>query len=147
MTFELPELPYAYNALEPYIEIKEIIQNSTFIAKKAKTFDEEKNVASKAPIDSIKIKDLSISSKPKKIANKKEFSYSIKIADFYFENSARNMLQRIKNETNVKKVTIVKLSVNNFRVFLGPYKNLNSLKKEFNAINSLEFENIEILKN
>ena len=43
---------------EPYIKIYEVNQNSTFIAKKAKTFDEEKEVANKAPVDGISIKDL-----------------------------------------------------------------------------------------
>ena len=33
-----------------------ISKNSTFVAKKAKTFEEEKNVAEKAPIDGIQIK-------------------------------------------------------------------------------------------
>ena len=37
---------------EPLLEIVLISRNSTFIAKKSKTFDEEKNVAEKAPIDS-----------------------------------------------------------------------------------------------
>ena len=43
---------------EPYIAIFEILDNSSFIAKKAKTFDEEKKVADKAPIDNISINDL-----------------------------------------------------------------------------------------
>ena len=32
-----------------------VINNSSFIAKASKTFDEEKNVASKAPVDEIKV--------------------------------------------------------------------------------------------
>mgnify|MGYP000135457168 CR=1 FL=1 len=32
--------------LEPYVEIRELLEGSSFVAKKAKTFDEEKNVAS-----------------------------------------------------------------------------------------------------
>ena len=43
---------------QPYVEILEILQNSIFIAKKAKTFDEEKNVADKAPVNIISINDL-----------------------------------------------------------------------------------------
>ena len=43
---------------EPYVEIFEILNNSSFIAKKAKTYDEEKNVAEKAPIDNITINNL-----------------------------------------------------------------------------------------
>tara|TARA_B100001741_G_C16520039_1_gene584280 strand:+ start:797 stop:1339 length:543 start_codon:yes stop_codon:yes gene_type:complete len=50
---------------EPYIEIVEVINNSSFIAKKAKTFDEEKKVANKAPIDDISINDLNSETKKK----------------------------------------------------------------------------------
>ena len=54
---------------EPYIEIVLITKNNTFVAKKAKTFEEEKKVAEKAPIDGIKISDLSQTVvKDKKIA-------------------------------------------------------------------------------
>ena len=35
---------------QPYVEILEIVENSIFVAKKAKTYDEEKNVAVKAPV-------------------------------------------------------------------------------------------------
>ena len=154
------EYPYFYNSvisrriskeleldiLEPYIEIKEIIQGSSFIAKKAKTYDEEKNVAEKAPVEQIQIKELSDTSKKEIEINKKKFSYVIKIADFYFEKSADQMKSRISNETSIKDVSINKLSPTKFRVFLGPFEDLNSLKKSFNAINILEFDSIEILK-
>ena len=154
------EYPYFYNSvisrrisknleideLEPYIEIKELLEGSSFIAKKAKTFDEEKNVASKAPIDDIQIKDLSNNKKEKSKVNIKKFSYIIKIADFYFEKSADQMKTRFLTETSIKKVNINKLSRNKFRVYLGPFNNLNSLKNSFNAINVLQFDTIEIIK-
>ena len=131
---------------DPYVEIVEILENSTFIAKKAKTHNEEKNVATKAPVDEIEIKDLSnnIINKPKKNNNK--FSYIIKIGDFYFKKSAVQMKSIITNKTDVEKVYIDKLSSTKFRVFLGPFSNLNSLKNSFNAINVLQFENIEIIR-
>ena len=131
---------------EPYVEIKQLLESSSFIAKKSKTFDEEKNVAAKAPVESIKIKNLTNNViKNEKVINKK-FLYIIKIADFYFEESAKNMLLRIKKETTIKKVKINKISSTKFRVFLGPFQDLDSLKNEFNAINTLQFENIEIIK-
>ena len=43
---------------EPYIDLVLISKNSTFVAKKAKTFDEEKSVAEKAPVDGITIDNL-----------------------------------------------------------------------------------------
>ena len=131
---------------EPYVEIRQLLESSSFIAKKSKTFDEEKNVAAKAPVESIKIKNLTKNIvKNEKVINKK-FLYIIKIADFYFEKSAKDMVLRIKKETIIKKVKINKISSTKFRVFLGPFKNLNSLKNEFDAINTLQFENIEIIK-
>jgi len=154
------EYPYFYNSvisrrisnkleineLEPYVEIKELLEGSSFIAKKAKTYDEEKNVATKAPIDEIQIKDLSNINKNKIKQNKRKFNYIIKIADFYFEKSANQMKSRIIEETSIKNVYINKLSETNFRVFLGPYIDLNSLKNSFNAIIVLQFDNIEIIK-
>ena len=130
---------------EPYIEIFEILDNSSFIAKKAKTFDEEKKVAEKAPIESISVNDLNNTKKVKKI-KKKKFNYIIKIADFYFKDTAKSMIVRIKKETNIKHINIQNLSDIEYRVFLGPYNNIKSLQKAFNDISVLEFENIEIIK-
>ena len=52
------------NSDEPFIIIEEIIHNSAFIAK-TKTFDEEKKVANKAPVDEITINDLNNTNKKK----------------------------------------------------------------------------------
>jgi len=131
---------------EPYVEIIAITENSLFIAKKAKTFDEEKNVANKVPVNNISIDDLNDTQKENKTITTKDFSYTIKIADFFFEDTAFSMLKRIKNETNVTG-KIKKISDKKYRVFLGPYSNINSLQKSFNSINILEFDNIEIIKN
>ena len=132
---------------EPYVEIFEILNNSSFIAKKAKTFDEEKEVADKAPIDSISINDLNSNATEKEHIKENKFNYSIKIADFYFKDTAVTMLDRIKKETSVDKTGVKNLSNTQYRVFLGPFYNINSLQKAFNDINVLQFENIEIIKN
>ena len=132
---------------EPYVQIKELVNNTSFIAKTTKTFDEEKNVASKVPVDEIKVSDLSTETKiiTKKI--KKNFDYIIKVADLYFRDSANALATRIKKETIIKKVFINNLSKSQYRVFLGPYDNINLLQKAFNDIKILEFENIEIIYN
>ena len=134
------------NLNEPYINLILISQNSTFIAKKAKTFDEEKNVAEKAPVDGIKIDNLGKTVKKKKEIKKSIFLYSIKIADFYYIDSAKNMISRIKNETSLKNPSIKKLSKTKYRVLLGPFNDIKKLEKSFNEIKSLNFENLEILK-
>jgi hypothetical protein len=133
---------------EPYIDLVLISNNSTFIAKKAKTFDEEKNVAVKAPVDGIKIDNLSNSNQPKKVPLiKNNFKYSIKIADFYYNQSAINMAERIINETNIKNPVVKKISNTKYRVLLGPFNDIKILEESFNEIKSLNFENLEILKN
>jgi len=134
------------NIDEPYIEIIEIPGSSMFVAKKAKTFDEEKNVAIKAPVNSISINDLNVTNILTKQSKLKKFSYKIKIADFYFNDTAKIMLLRIINETEVKNPKIKKISEEKYRVYLGPFNNINSLQKTYNDINILEFENIEIIK-
>ena len=136
------------NIKEPYISIIEINENTTFVANKTKTFEEERVVAEKAPVDEIGIKDLS-SIKIKKVdknIKKKDFKYVIKIADFYFIETAKNLKKRIKNELNVNNVKINELSKTEFRVYLGPYDNLKKIKEIYEKILKLEFENIEILK-
>ena len=132
---------------EPYIELILISQDSTFIAKKAKTYDEEKKVAEKAPVDGIEIDNLGISENSIKKIKKPKFSYFIKIADFYYENSAIDMIDRIVNETNLQNSFIKKITDTNYRVLLGPFNDIKKLEKSFNEIKSLNFENLEILKN
>ena len=132
---------------EPYIDLVLISQNSTFIAKKAKTFKEEKKVAEKAPVDGIKIDNLGNSNLQKKETSiDKIFKYSIKIADFYYKDSAKNMLDRIINETNIKNPIIKTISNTKYRVLLGPFNDIKKLEESFNDIKSLNFENLEILK-
>ena len=131
---------------EPYINLSLISNDSTFVAKKAKTYEEEKMVAEKAPVDGIIIDNLgSVEKKDIKII-KKSFLYSIVIADFYFKDSAENMLNRIKEETNINNPVIKKLSQTKYRVLLGPFNDIKKLEESFNEIKPLNFENLKILK-
>ena len=135
------------NLDEPYIDLVLISKNSTFIAKKAKTFEAEKKVAEKMPVDGIKIDNLGTVKEKKKQTNVVKFSYSIKIADFYYKDSAKNMIKRIKEETNLKDPIIEKLSNTKYRVLLGPFSDIKKIEESFNKMKSLNFENLEILKN
>ena len=132
---------------EPYIEIILISKNSTFVAKKAKTFDEERNVAEKAPIDGIQINDLNKKKNKKVDIKSKIFSYSIKIADFYYKETADIMVRKIYDKTLLNNINIKKLSQTKYRVLIGPFSDIKSLKKSFEKMNILNFENLEILKN
>ena len=132
---------------EPLLKITLVSRNSAFIAKKSKTFEEEKKVAEKAPVDGIQIKDLNSTPKKKKKNKKLKFSYSIKLADFYYKNSAKTMILRIKNETNIKNSRIQQLSKTKFRVLIGPFNDIKSLKETYEKLSPMNFENLEILNN
>jgi hypothetical protein len=135
------------NLAEPYIEIVLVSKNSTFIAKKAKMFEEEKTVAEKAPVDGILINDLNVKKVKNKIKKNKIFSYSIKVADFYYEDTAQKMINRIKIDTSINNLIINRLSETKYRVLIGPFNDIKSLRDSFEKMNSFNFENLEILKN
>ena len=132
---------------EPYVEIISVPKNSTFVAKKTKTFEEEREVAEKAPIDGILISDLNIKKTETKITKNEIFSYSIKIADFYYEDTAKIMVDRIKNEASINNSNIIKISPTKYRVLIGPFNDIKSLKDSFEKMSLLNFENLEVLKN
>ena len=132
---------------EPYVELSLISNESTFVAKKAKTFDEEKKVAQKAPVDGITIDNLgTVEKKELPKTSQSNFLYSIKIADFYYKDSAENMIQRIKDETKITNPVIKKLSKTKYRVLLGPFNDIKKIQESFDEIKKLNFENLKIIK-
>ena len=131
---------------EPYVEISKIRENKTFIAKKSKTFDEEKKVANKAPVKSISINEIG-TPKSKELDDRRSFNYSIKITEFYFLKNAKELTKRIENETKLKNINIISINDTKHQVLLGPYSNINTLQSAYNSINNLNFENIELIRN
>ena len=57
------------------------------------------------------------------------------------------MIDRIKVEASIKNLTIKKLSNTKYRVLIGPFNDIKSLKNSFEKMSTLNFENLEILKN
>ena len=57
------------------------------------------------------------------------------------------MTSRIISETNVKNPIIQTLSKTKYRVLIGPFNDIKSLKDTFENMNVFNFENLEILKN
>ena len=131
---------------EPYVEISKIRENKTFIAKKSKTFDEEKKVANKAPVKSISINEIG-TPKSKELDDRRSFNYSIKITEFYFLKNAQELKKRIENETKLKNINIISINDTKHQVLLGPYSNINTLQSAYNSISNLDFENIELIRN
>tara|TARA_B100000686_G_scaffold131552_1_gene138483 strand:+ start:1519 stop:2277 length:759 start_codon:yes stop_codon:yes gene_type:complete len=133
---------------EPLILIESVDQNSVFYAGKAKTYDEEKNVADKAPVEGISIINISTetSTEKKDIKSTEKFNYIIKIANFYYEDSAKLVKERIMSETDIKKINIEKINPNNYRLSIGPFESIEKLKNSFEKMEALYFENLELVK-
>ena len=129
----------------PFVEVFEVKKNRTFIAKKAHTYEEEKKVAEIAPISDIKMDDLTKA----EINTKKELSkkslYTIIVAEFYFIDSANNLMESLVKKTKMNNISVKKINNKNYRLLVGPFKNFNSLKKSYISLNKLEFENLNIL--
>ncbi len=128
----------------PYVEVLTIKKNDKFIAKKASTFEEEKNVANKAPVALININDLSASAIKNKVKKKKP-SYIINIAEFYFIESVETVKNRFKKEANLTNIKVKKISENKFKVYFGPYASFASMKETYFSLNKLGFENLDVI--
>ena len=57
------------------------------------------------------------------------------------------MISKIKKEVKISNFKIIQMSETNYRLILGPFSDMISLKESFEKINSLYFENLEIIKN
>tara|TARA_B100000780_G_C21083041_1_gene436229 strand:- start:662 stop:1393 length:732 start_codon:yes stop_codon:yes gene_type:complete len=128
----------------PYVELQEIKKNKSFIAKKAKTFNEEKNIYNSAPVDNVSINNISKSINYKK---KKIKKFSIIIANFYSLNSANNLKKNlVKEMSNFKNKSLIVKKVNNkrFTLLTEPYSTVNSLKNDYIALKTYGFEDLEI---
>ena len=130
----------------PYVEIIEIKKNKIFVAKKTNTFDEEKKVAEKAPVDEIKMNDLS--KKESEIEKKilKENNFILVINDFYYEDSANNLKNELVKKTKMNNFSVKKINNKKYRLLAGPFKNFNTLKTTYISLNNLGFENLNIYK-
>ena len=132
------------NSELPFIEVQEIKKNKSFIATKAKIFEEEKKVSNKAPVVNVKISNLSTHVKSKKKKNKK---FSIQIAEFYSNKSAVNLKNKLKEELSSKKIFVKKSGKNNYKLISGPYKTINLLKNDYIDLKKYGFEDLDIKLN
>ena len=129
----------------PYVEIIEIKKNKKFVAKESNTFDEEKHVAEKAPVDEIKMDDLS-KTKSKKSKKIDDSRYILVISDFYYETSAESLKLELLKKTKSDNIYIKKINSKKYRLFMGPFENFNALKTSYISLNNLGFENLNVYK-
>ena len=134
------------NPKMPYIEIEKRLKNKSFVAKKAVTHSEEKNVLTKVPITKVKINDISKDSKdPSK--NQYANKYSIIVGNFYSKKWAESLIDILVNEDINKEVfKVIKLGKNNYQLLAGPYTSINTLKSDYFKLNKYGFDNLDLKK-
>ena len=132
----------------PLIEILELKKNKSFVAKKAKIFNEEKKISSNAPVTSVKISNISKNKKENK--NKTENKIYIQIASFYSEDSAIYLKKRILSKIpnlDAKKLKIVRKNNKKINLFSGPYNSINLVKNDYTKLVKFGFEDLDITIN
>ena len=134
------------NPKMPYIEIEKRVKNKSFVAKKAVTHSEEKNVLTKVPITKVKINDISKDSKdPSK--NQYANKYSIVVGNFFSKKWAESLIDILVNEDINKEVfKVIKLGKNNYQLLAGPYTSINTLKSDYFKLNKYGFDNLDLKK-
>ena len=130
----------------PYVEVFEIKENKTFIAKEGTIFEEEKQVAESAPIDEIKMDDLSEEQIDIKKKIDKKNNFVLVISDFYYYDSAQNLKEELMKKTQINNFSVKKINDTKYRLSVGPFKNFNALKSIYISLNNLGFEGINIYR-
>ena len=129
----------------PLVEILEVKKNKSFVAKKTKIYNEEKKIFSNAPVETVKIDNIS----KFKVSNKKETKekFSIVIAEFYSINSAYLLKKRITKELtnfNSKKLFIQSNKGNKTTLLSGPYNSINLMKNDYIELKKFGFEELDL---
>ena len=130
----------------PLVEIIEIKKNKSFIAEKAKIFNEEKKISSNAPVTSVKISNISKNKKNK--TKKNSIKFNILIASFYSKDTAIFLKERIIKEVSSydsKKLNIYKSKNNEINLISGPYKAVNLMKNDYILLKKFGFEELDII--
>ena len=128
----------------PFIEIEQLRKNKSFIAKKAETYDEEKQIHDSAPIEKVNISNISKKTKDKTSSQQR---FVIILGNFYSSESANMLIKRIKTESihfSDKKISIKKINKHNFEVFLGPYNTIKKMKNDYIALKQINFDEVDI---
>ena len=132
----------------PLVEILEIKKNKSFVAKKAKIFNEEKKVPSKAPVTSVQISNISKDKNSNKNMNNEKIY--ILIASFYSEETAIFLKDRITKDIpgyDKKKLKIKKKSNTKIDLISGPYNTVNLMKNDYIQLKKFGFEELDITIN
>jgi len=128
----------------PYVEIIELKKNKTYVAKEGNIFEEEKNVAEKAPVEQIEMDNISNTTKNTEVKKIKKEKFIIIISDFYYKDSALNLKKELSKKISLNNISIKKISNTKYRLLAGPFENFNALKTTYISLNNLGFEDLNI---
>ena len=130
----------------PLVEILEIKRNKSFVAKKAKIYNEEKQISSNAPVTSVEISN--ISKNKDKIKNQRIQDFYILIGSFYSKETAKFLKKRIIKEIpsyDIKKLKIIEESNNKINLISGSYNTINLMKNDYINLKNFGFEELDII--
>jgi len=116
----LPEIVYdeiSLNREFPLVLVQSMRENKSFIAKKAKTFDEEKKINKKVKIENIEV--LKIDNQ--KIVTKKIF---LDFGPFYYKTYSETLFRLLSLNIKNKKLIYKDYAPKNHIISIGPLKNL-----------------------
>ncbi|MCI5054024.1 MAG: hypothetical protein MRY23_04320 [Pelagibacteraceae bacterium] len=116
----LPEIVYneiSLNREFPLVLVQSMRENKSFIAKKAKTFDEEKNINKKVNIETIEV--LKIDNE--KVITKKIF---LDFGPFYYKTYSETLFRLLSLNIKNKKLIYKDYAPKNHIISIGPLKNL-----------------------
>ena len=68
------------------------------------------------------------------------------ISDFYYIDSANELMRELKNKTNIMNISVKKINDKKYRLFVGPFKNFKALKASYISLNKLGFEDLNVYK-
>ena len=132
----------------PLVEILEIKKNKSFVAEKAKIYNEEKKISSNAPVTSVKISNISKNNQKKTNTKKKE-EFFILIGSFYSKETAEFLKERITKDLPDYDSKKLKISIKNnkkINLFSGPYNTINFMKNDYIQLKKFGFEELDITK-
>jgi len=130
----------------PLVEIIEIKKNKSFVAKKAKIYNEEKQISSNAPVTSVQISN--ISKDKNKIKKQVIEDFYILIGSFYSIDTVKFLKERISREIpsyDVKKLKIIEESNNKINLISGSYNTINLMKNDYIDLKNFGFEELDIV--
>ena len=90
--------------------------------------------------------DLSNVQSASKNKSNRSKSFTIVIADFYYQETADNLKNELIKKNQFNNMYVKKINNNKYRLLVGPFENFNALKTTYISLNNLGFENLNVYR-